>query len=432
LSRILHTSIRAELFLTPINPTKFQQKINFHTDVPSKWTQQSPEEPLSTSFLVTNGHRITLLFYPKAPKWVFSPPLIRKKDGILNRSMLTGKYLTYLIGLSIVSLLVATPSMGFQNALLGCSLGLLAFMLSYIIKFHPWKILEPEDKSLHYLIAIQIVIVVLSAWGWHSSINILLKATVHNDRVDSLTEHTIIYRTGQEINGDTYYSCHLEKYNQFVSCDEDYHKGDSVSYLLYIPRSHDTSFLLIHHHSTAIEGLLADRGFLLYGPLWYAFLLLGTWFAQLHRKGAEILVLKVRSMRGNVHKSEEFLPAWAYGGFFYIGYILYALFILAVFKNIYNLVQFKVLNIALVSLVFITILLTNWGEQLFVFSTNSILEVRQYRYVVWVRRIIKACGLILFGYLLIESLTHKDKSVVDLILEFLFRFFDIDVHSATH
>lgn len=343
--------------------------------------------------------------------------------------MFTRKNLIYLSFLSFAGIIVAIPLMGLQNALFGWSLGLLAYMLSGLLKFQPWKTSEPNDKSWRILIAVQVIIVILASWGWYSSVNMFFNGKLHGDRIDSVRVQTFIFRSGREMTADTYYSCHLEQFNQFVSCDEDYHKGDSVQYMLSISRSRDTSFLLMHQHTTAIAGIIGDRGFLLYSTLWYAFLLLVTWFIQLHKKGIQILVFKLQSIQTGASEKKEFLPPWAYSFFFYLGYILYILFVLALFKNIYNIVSFEVLNIGLVSVALITILVTDWGERLFIFSTNSILEVREYRYVIWARRVMKACGLILFGFLLIQSLIYKEKSVVDLLIQFIRHFFDIDVPS---
>jgi hypothetical protein len=217
--------------------------------------------------------------------------------------------------------------------------------------------------------------------------------------------------------------------------------GDTV-YFHYLPQLPCPVHLYPSRHPK-IDELLTQSGGFLFGSFLFAYTILTTWLFSLFRAGFPLVAQKIESEKQKEIKKEvsKGVPQAEAEGkrrlildvlnhlYYGVGCAVFALFILALLKNLYWNIPFKYVSIVATTIAIVLLLATSWGERLFVFSNHILLSTNYYRVYAVIKQIAKILLYLKFGHLLFQSLTQPNKSFADILQEFVNKFFEVNAKS---
>lgn len=341
---------------------------------------------------------------------------------VSERGLITLVSILFGIGLLAAGLLI-----GFRPAFFGSVGGAICFGISYLVKFSPRYALQSDDldddfmKAYLGLLLFQVALVIGTCSIWHHSLTLFYNGIEKYDSIAGIRSDTSIVGWKENRRQEIHYYCKLGSVPGEVPCNSTYRKGQEVK-LLYssVDNGKPVDLIVAKKEASRFEAILYENGASLYASLIYGLALLFSWFVRLHNQGITLLRKKLDQIQSNISKT-------FFRVFYFLSYITFIAFVVALFKNIYNLVPFKATNIAIVTGLFLIILLTNIGEKGFNISTNVMLDLESYKFLYWLKQVTKVIAYLSFAFVLYKSIVTNEKSVWDIIQEFFKTHLDLDL-----
>jgi len=321
--------------------------------------------------------------------------------------------------------IIAQQYIGIVNSLAGIFLALCAFGTSYIMKFGGEK--KFDIKKDYGLLIVPLLLLLVITYCWYAAFTLMINGIEQTGRIEKIwTEYESSIGAGQNPPMEyPAYKCRVTDFDRDIECDKKDKVGDTLHFLF--ARQLTGGFIskppiVMQKPYSRLEAVLHNLGAIFFASVLYAISLFTVWFITLFNKGVVLLNNKLAAEKSK-------LQSFFFSLFYILSYITYIMFVVAFFKNIYNIVYQKYWNITFATLALLTILITDYGEKLFEYSTNIMLDLKSYRIVKIVKQVIKVTGYSTFAILLFSSIIHSDKSVFDLIFEFLNKHFGVNIKS---
>jgi len=330
----------------------------------------------------------------------------------------------YILLTITVFILVSAFYIGFFQSLFAAICGLFMYFISFVLKFfRPEN--EEDEKGFNALRYFQVAIAVGISSLCYSSIFLYYNGIEQVGHILNKRSETKVEGFKESSKVVTRYFYIIDNYPHEIELSMQWKTGDTIRYL-YTPQLKEgfgDNFSIVPPGANRFHTILLNRGFAFLSVVFYGICTLFTWFISLHCQGKNLLREKMNAATKPSHKLIS-------KTFYCLSYLTFILFVLAIFKNIYNIIPFAFLSIAATTLVLLVILLTNAAEYTFKLSLTIILDLQSYKFLSWVKQVIKVAGYLSFSWLLLKSIITDEKSVFDLIFEFLNKHFDIDIKSV--
>jgi hypothetical protein len=326
-------------------------------------------------------------------------------------------FLLYFVGgIATTFIILFFPNTIIAEIIGGLFFGALFLGLCLLFKFFLLK----TFKRWHLYFALFIMVgVYFDSYTWYNSLNLYYNGI---EKKGELIQVISKIEQGAAVDGvPSYYNSFTGKVKGFekdIYLTKNYQKGQEI-WFIYPPGDKsdaEESF----GPTLRFKTIRTYGGYQFSSSIFYTATLFIVWFIMLWKQGSQLVKEKLKA-------EEQWYSKILIWVAFTFSYLIYAIFVLAIFKNFFSNISYSFLSTFACSLFIMTILVTNWGELAFAFSTGLMLELKKNKWVEIIKKVLKIFGLFSFTLVLFNSLVHHNISIIDSVKEFADKIFDIDI-----